>query len=522
MGKKKRRFSLEWRLGITTSIVVVGIMGFVTTIQQTRELKRQRIGRELLLRESLAPLAVLIEKAANTDQLRTSMMTFHEAYIREGYTMHEVDLRDDAGKLIYSTRKGVPSTKDIVPTEHTLSARYPVSSDLIEGGHGFLTVSEDASEFRAAESRQWKSWAVHVLITALSIVTFLMITVRVLILRPLYKLIDAVRLVDAGYWNAVEIPRGAWELRWLAKRFRAMSRRLERTVNDLLAAERRVSERSEDVSAGDVRAGGEGDSVEPLRRPGGDREVRRPIDREELAERLSLLSHVRRGAPESEQAAIRALAVDSPAAERCGDYELKNAIENAAYEIILGEEFRRFKREVDRFAQSRREWVSEIEEAIQQILRDRGIPFVSLQHRVKHPAGVWEKMKRKGLTLERVHDFFGFRIIVRDENGCYSALKATHDLFVPKVGRFKDYIAHPKDNGYRSLHTSVRANDGTVFEVQIRSEEMEKETEGGGASHWRYKESTVARPEPPDGRIRRFIRNVLLGPSADAVEEDES
>jgi len=110
-----------------------------------------------------------------------------------------------------------------------------------------------------------------------------------------------------------------------------------------------------------------------------------------------------------------------------------------------------------------------------------------VQHRVKHTAGIWRKMQAKGLTLEQVHDVVAFRIIVPAEQDCYAALKAVHERFEPLLLRFKDYVAEPKANGYRSLHTCVKTSGGVVFEVQVRTVEMHEQAEGGEAAHWRYK-----------------------------------
>jgi (p)ppGpp synthase/HD superfamily hydrolase len=95
-------------------------------------------------------------------------------------------------------------------------------------------------------------------------------------------------------------------------------------------------------------------------------------------------------------------------------------------------------------------------------------------------------MQQKHLGLNEVQDIFAFRLIVADQDDCYLALHAVHRLFEPEPFRFKDYIAAPKANGYRSLHTSVCDRNGLVFEIQIRSVDMHREAEDGEAAHWRY------------------------------------
>jgi GTP pyrophosphokinase len=117
------------------------------------------------------------------------------------------------------------------------------------------------------------------------------------------------------------------------------------------------------------------------------------------------------------------------------------------------------------------------------------IPCLSIFNRVKHTAGVWRKMQDKGLNLDEIHDLYAFRVIVPTESDCYAALGSLHQAFKPVVGRFKDYIAHPKKNGYQSLHTCVKPEKGPVFEIQIRSVAMHQHSEKGVAAHWIYKKN---------------------------------
>jgi (p)ppGpp synthase/HD superfamily hydrolase len=126
---------------------------------------------------------------------------------------------------------------------------------------------------------------------------------------------------------------------------------------------------------------------------------------------------------------------------------------------------------------------------IRDALTARGVPVVDLGHRVKHAAGVWKKMREKELALDQVHDLVALRIVVPTESDCYHALGVVHDIHAPVVGRFKDYIAQPKPNGYRSLHTCVHDSGGFVFEVQIRSTAMHQLAEFGDAAHADYKQS---------------------------------
>ena len=136
---------------------------------------------------------------------------------------------------------------------------------------------------------------------------------------------------------------------------------------------------------------------------------------------------------------------------------------------------------------NRREVVGKILDAIRQRLPERGI-HAEVYGREKHLYSIYRKMRDKHLTFSQVLDIYGFRVIVKDNATCYLALGALHGLFKPVPGKFKDYIAIPKANGYRSLHTTLIGPYGTPVEVQIRTGEMNHVAESGVASHWLYKD----------------------------------
>ncbi|MCB1916897.1 MAG: bifunctional (p)ppGpp synthetase/guanosine-3',5'-bis(diphosphate) 3'-pyrophosphohydrolase, partial [Rhodocyclaceae bacterium] len=136
---------------------------------------------------------------------------------------------------------------------------------------------------------------------------------------------------------------------------------------------------------------------------------------------------------------------------------------------------------------NRREVVSKVLAAIEERLPQWGIA-AEIQGREKHLFGIYRKMLEKHLSFSQVLDIYGFRVIVTDTATCYLALGALHGLYKPVPGKFKDYIAIPKGNGYQSLHTTLIGPFGTPVEVQIRTQEMHHIAESGVASHWLYKE----------------------------------
>jgi RelA/SpoT family (p)ppGpp synthetase len=138
---------------------------------------------------------------------------------------------------------------------------------------------------------------------------------------------------------------------------------------------------------------------------------------------------------------------------------------------------------------NRREMIGRTLEAVKKKLADSGIKAI-VQGREKHVYSTYRKMIEKHLSFSEVHDIFGCRVVVDDIPACYLALGALHGLYKPIPGKFKDYIAIPKANGYQSIHTDLIGPYGVPLEVQIRTEQMHRLAESGVASHWLYKDDT--------------------------------
>jgi GTP pyrophosphokinase len=211
------------------------------------------------------------------------------------------------------------------------------------------------------------------------------------------------------------------------------------------------------------------------------------------------------GDPAALEAAHQAWEGDAVEAERLGEVDLRARLENAALTILDPDTFERIGHDLAELVASRAGWLEATADAITAALAADGVDVVAIQHRAKHTAGVWRKMQEKRLNLDEVHDILAFRIIVAGHDDCYLALNTIHRLFEPEPFRFKDYIAEPKTNGYRSLHTSISDRDGLVFEVQIRTAEMHRAAENGDSAHWRYHadRTSQARLHGRAGRRRR-------------------
>jgi len=185
------------------------------------------------------------------------------------------------------------------------------------------------------------------------------------------------------------------------------------------------------------------------------------------------------------------LEIYAPIANRLGLNSIYQELEDLSFRHLYPERQRVLAKAVKAARGNRREVVGKVLEAIKKRLRESGVE-AQVHGREKHLYSIYRKMREKHLSFAQVLDVFGFRIIVNDVPSCYLALGALHGLFKPIPGKFKDYIAIPKANGYQSLHTTLFGPFGTPLEVQIRTSEMHKIAEAGVASHWLYKSSDTS------------------------------
>ena len=179
--------------------------------------------------------------------------------------------------------------------------------------------------------------------------------------------------------------------------------------------------------------------------------------------------------------------VYAPLADRLGISSIKWELEDLAFFYLEPEEYQRIARMVQ---DSRDQRERDTEEAIKTLtdeLRRVGLDGIQITGRPKHLWSIYLKMKRKGKEFSDIYDLIALRVILNTVGDCYSALGAVHSLWHPLPGRFKDYIATPKPNGYQSLHTTVVGPDARPIEIQIRTREMHEQAEYGIAAHWLYK-----------------------------------
>jgi len=177
----------------------------------------------------------------------------------------------------------------------------------------------------------------------------------------------------------------------------------------------------------------------------------------------------------------------APLANRLGMWSLKWELEDLAFRELHPREYQRIAQALNEKRRDRERYIDEVVHSLTQALRQAGIE-AEVIGRPKHIFSIYRKMQRKQLAFEQVFDVRAVRVIVKSVADCYAALGLVHNLWPFLSSEFDDYIATPKDNNYRSIHTAVSGPDGRALEVQIRTQEMQDQAELGVAAHWRYKE----------------------------------
>ncbi len=182
------------------------------------------------------------------------------------------------------------------------------------------------------------------------------------------------------------------------------------------------------------------------------------------------------------------LDIYAPLANRLGVWQLKWALEDLAFRILEPDTYKRIAGMLDERRVERAAFIADAMAMVKRELDAVGVE-AELSGRPKHIYSIWNKMRLKSLDFSELHDVRAIRVLVGDVKDCYTALGIVHNLWQPVPGQFDDYIARPKDNDYRSLHTAVVGPRGQTLEVQIRTHDMHRHAELGVAAHWRYKEA---------------------------------
>ena len=193
----------------------------------------------------------------------------------------------------------------------------------------------------------------------------------------------------------------------------------------------------------------------------------------------------------------------APLAHRLGLGQLKWELEDLAFRHLEPDTYKRIARFLDERRTEREDYIVRVREQLQQALAAEGIE-ARVYGRPKHLYSIFGKMQRKRLSFEQLFDVRALRVQVESIADCYAALGIVHTLWDPIPGEYDDYIAHPKPNGYQSLHTAVHALGGKTLEVQIRTRVMHEQAELGVAAHWRYKEGGKGNTDPFQDEMERL------------------
>ena len=211
------------------------------------------------------------------------------------------------------------------------------------------------------------------------------------------------------------------------------------------------------------------------------------------------------------QKAKETLEVYAPLAHRLGIHSMKWELEDLAFATLYPRKYAEIEAMVNERRADRERFVAEAGETLMHELRDVGIG-AAISGRAKHFYSIYEKMTRRGKEFNEIYDLTAMRVLVEDDRECYGTIGMIHSLWKPMPGRFKDYIAVPKTNGYQSLHTTVIGPHGKPLEIQVRTSQMHQRAEYGVAAHWLYKERA--------GVTTEWLRELMEAPEGEGFLAD--
>jgi GTP diphosphokinase / guanosine-3',5'-bis(diphosphate) 3'-diphosphatase len=238
-----------------------------------------------------------------------------------------------------------------------------------------------------------------------------------------------------------------------------------------------------------------------------------------LADRLHNMRTLGYMSPEKQRKIAReTLDIFAPLANRLGIWQIKWELEDLSFRYLEPEKYKSIAKNLDERRAAREAYMTQVIKVLRETLANNGIAKVTITGRPKHIYSIYKKMDRKDVPLAQVYDVRAVRVIVDNVIQCYQVLGIVHNLWRPIPGEFDDYIAAPKDNFYRSLHTAVVDNHGKTVEVQIRTWEMHEDAEYGIAAHWRYKEGNKqSRDKAFESRLSYLRKLMEFGPAEDAA-----
>lgn len=187
--------------------------------------------------------------------------------------------------------------------------------------------------------------------------------------------------------------------------------------------------------------------------------------------------------------ALETMEIYSPIAYRLGMQKISGELEDLAFPYIYPQEHRWLLSHVKEKFEERERYSEKVKPIIAEALEKSGIEVLSIDYRAKRYSSLYKKLLRYDMDIDKIYDLVALRVVVKNVENCYAALGIVHNLWPPLPNRIKDYIALPKPNGYRSIHTTVFCIDNRITEIQIRTQEMHDEAEIGIAAHWAYEQA---------------------------------
>ncbi len=244
-----------------------------------------------------------------------------------------------------------------------------------------------------------------------------------------------------------------------------------------------------------------------------------------LAERTCAIRSVKNAASDRRRQVAREVAdIYAPLAHRLGIGHIKWELEDLSFRYLQPDEYKRIAKLLDERRLARQDYIDKVLELLRSELKKANIEG-SVGGRAKHIYSIWRKMQRKGIPFSQVYDIRAVRILVPSVRDCYAVLGIVHSLWRNIPHEFDDYIASPKENGYRSLHTAVWGPENKVLEIQIRTTGMHEEAELGVCAHWRYKGTDTKTAQDAYEQKIAWLRQVLewheeLGGDSQQLQEE--
>jgi GTP pyrophosphokinase len=228
-----------------------------------------------------------------------------------------------------------------------------------------------------------------------------------------------------------------------------------------------------------------------------------------LAERTSVIRAVKNALPQRRlKVAREVFDIYAPLAHRLGIGQIKWELEDLSFRYLEPDSYKKIAKLLDEKRLDRQSYIENVVDTLKNAIEGAGIEC-DIEGRAKHIYSIWRKMRRKNIEFSQVYDIRAVRILVPELKDCYAALGIAHTFWKHIPHEFDDYIANPKENGYRSLHTAVVGPEGNVLEVQIRTPQMHEDAELGVCAHWLYKGTDVNGKDTGYEEKISWLRQVL-------------